>query len=262
MLLDDYLKGKTMKSHLMLCAVLLSLVSTVLAAETPPPEIIRNAKNPFDLRSNSPTALYPIEVQMYFIEYNMDDIEKLAREDKLEAEPLLAIWKKGGAKLLYAPRVLGQSGWESTVKGTTEYIYPTDVDVKVANTESSVTNSIPIVTPQNFIMREVGIIMQITPEITTGKNMFNITLAPSIVSQPTWNTHGATLMEPTNVATVVALEQPFFNVQGFASCINVSDGATVVVGGGMNNAAGDKTVFAFLRARLVDAMGKPLASRK
>ncbi len=87
-----------------------------------------------------PTDPHQVEVQMYFVEYKMDDIEKLAREDKLEADSLLALWKKGDAKLLHAPLTRGEPRSKSTVKGITEYIYPTEVDVVIANTNSSAAN--------------------------------------------------------------------------------------------------------------------------
>lgn len=306
-----------MKSRLVLCAVLLSLVTTVMAAETPKLEtrLFQLLSSPSDgFKSNQtmsstwkdsleqlgvtwvegssielvpclnqmlikntpenikkteeiiekfcPASPRQVEVQIYFIEYKMDDIEKLAREDKLEAEFLLALWKKGDAKLLHAPLACGVAEFKSTVKSVNEYLYPTEVDVIVGNTNSAAANAAAFAEPQNMVMREVGVILEVTPEVTADGSTIHLTLSPSVVSKPTWRTFGGALMDSLDAEKKGALEQPFFPVQNFATCFSVSNGATVMIAGGMGNEAGDKTVFAFVRARLVDTEGKPIVSRK
>ena len=249
-----------MKSRLILCAVVLSLGSTVMADEILNPE-----NSPIGepiLAISVPEMPHQVEVQVYFIEYKMDDIEKLARDDKLEAEPLLALWKQGDAKLLHAPRTLSQAGVKSTVKCVTEYIYPTEVDLVVGNTNSSAANAAAFAVPQNLVMREVGVILEVTPEVTPDGSMINLALSPSVVSEPTWRTFGGSLSDPIDAEKKGAIEQPFFSVRSFATCVALSNGATVMIAGGMDNEAGDKTVFAFVRARLVAAEGKPIGSPK
>jgi len=305
-----------MKSRLMLCAVLLSLVTTVMAVEAPKLEtrlfqlpsspndgfkstqtlsstlkdsleqlgvtwvegssielvpcldqmLIKNTPENIEkieeiIEKFCPASPRQVEIQMYFIEYKMDEIEKLAREDKLEAEPLLALWKQGGAKLLHAPRALCVPGFKSMVKGVTEYIYPTEVDVFVGNTNSSAGNAVAFAEPQNMVMREVGIILEVTPEVTADGSTIHLTLCPSIVSKPTWRTFGGALMGSIGSENNAALEQPFFPVKIFATCFSVSNGATVMIAGGMDNEAGAETVFAFVRARLVDTEGKAIVRK-
>ena len=74
-----------------------------------------------------------------------------------------------------APKVLARPGEEATIKVETEYIYPTDYVVQLQSSSSggsgnsggSSQSAIPaVVEPQSFQMREVGVILQVTPTLT------------------------------------------------------------------------------------------------
>ncbi|MDX9863009.1 MAG: hypothetical protein RBS99_19040 [Rhodospirillales bacterium] len=54
------------------------------------------------------------------------------------------------------------------------------------------------------------------------------------------------------------MEQPFFPVQSLSTSVTVADGATVLMGGGMNHPTEHKTVYVFLTARLLDSEGNPI----
>jgi hypothetical protein len=54
------------------------------------------------------------------------------------------------------------------------------------------------------------------------------------------------------------MEQPFFHQYTVTTQIAVKNGATIMIGGGMNSRDGKKAVYLFVSARLLDTEGKPL----
>jgi len=155
---------------------------------------------------------------------------------------------KQNTDLLSAPKVVAQAGFTATIKVVTEYIYPTEYSVEMlesASTDGSTTTySGAVVEPQNFIMREVGVILEVTPEVTPDGSMINLTLSPSVVSEPTWKNYGSTYPVSTATGTdllgnqtyqteyvQLPMEQPFFPVRSVATSVQIYNGATVVMGG-------------------------------
>jgi len=151
----------------------------------------------------------------------------------------------------------------------TEYIYPQDYDVTVQSTgttsgsngSSSGGGSIlAMVEPQNFTMREVGVILDVTPEVTSEGQMINLELKPQVVSEPTWHDYGmkVPIQQSAPAFSVTAgttdalanfikqfyqsqsdaqqyynvpMEQPFFKVRSIDTKLSIYNGATVVMGG-------------------------------
>lgn len=239
-----------MKLRQTLCPILMNLAMLARAAE------------PLE---NAPPAVGPavppmIEVQVDFIEYKMDVVEKLAQSGKLTAPALLALWREGGAKLICTPRVITKNSQEAVIKGVTEYIYPTEFKVATPSSTNEPRPAITsaVVAPSGFEMREVGVILQCVPEIESDGNRIAIMLNPQMVYPPVWKNYGTTHEAADGRKEALPMEQPFFAVHSLSTSVSVANGATVLIGGGMNNPDGDKTVFAFLTARLLDTEGKPI----
>ncbi len=155
---------------------------------------------------------------------------------------------KQNTDLLSAPKVVAQAGVKATIKVVTEYIYPTEYDVEMLESTSgnsdTTTYSGAVVEPQNFTMREVGVILEVTPEVTPDGSMINLSLTPSVVSEPTWKNYGSTYPVSTATGTdllgnqtyqteyvQLPMEQPFFPVRSLATSVQIYNGATVVMGG-------------------------------
>ncbi|MGI6391411.1 MAG: type II secretion system protein GspD [Kiritimatiellia bacterium] len=106
-----------------------------------------------------------------------------------------------------------------------------------------------MVEPQNFEMREVGVILQVVPEVSAEGQMINLLLNPQVVSEPVWKNYGTKIPRPCvsgsgsespgGVIYGVAesrvhdlpMEQPFFHVRSVQTQLSVYNGATVVMGG-------------------------------
>lgn len=163
--------------------------------------------------------------------------------------------QRSDTDLLSAPKVVTKSGQEAIMKVVTEYIYPTEFEVQISDISGSSGSSgsnvsadpIGIVEPQNFEMREVGVILQVVPEVSAEGQMINLVLNPQVVSEPVWKNYGTkipkTTYEPVSVGgvmqysvatttyTELPMEQPFFHVRSVQTQLSVYNGATVVMGG-------------------------------
>ena len=150
-----------------------------------------------------------------------------------------ALEQKGNADLLSAPKIMTRSGQEAQIKVVTEYIYPSDYTVEpgIAPTVDSdgVPSSSgvpPLVTPAEFETREVGVILNVLPEVTPDGDMINLTLSPEVVTEPEWFDYGQTFIDGiTGQVNEILIQQPFFNSRSIQTTILVYNGATVVMGG-------------------------------
>ena len=108
--------------------------------------------------------------------------------------------QRSDTDLLSAPKVVTKSGENAVIKVVTEYIYPQDYDVQLQSSSSSGGSSsgggsssaiLAVVEPQTFPMREVGVILDVTPtysEATGGT--IDLELKPSVVEEPVWKNYG------------------------------------------------------------------------
>jgi len=167
--------------------------------------------------------------------------------------------QRSDSDLLSAPKVVTKSGQEAVMKVVTEYIYPTEFQVTMSQQGSSNggVNSgssgepLAIVEPQNFEMREVGVILQVVPEVSAEGQMINLLLNPQVVSEPVWKNYGTkipkavpnTIFDPVLQLfitqseieyTELPMEQPFFPVRSVSTQLSIYNGATVVMGGLIN----------------------------
>ena len=115
--------------------------------------------------------------------------------------------QRSDTDLLSAPKVLTGPGKEATMKVVTEYIYPTEYDVQLTASGGSSSSSsggggsseiLAVVEPENFTTREVGVILQVTPELSQGGQLINLHLQPRVVSEPTWKNYGMRIPKSSN----------------------------------------------------------------
>jgi len=158
-----------------------------------------------------------------------------------EVEMILhALSSRQNTDVLSAPKVVTKNGQEATIKVVTEYIYPTEyqTDPIMESVTGGGSRQIgAVVTPGSFTMREVGVILQVVPDVTPDGQMINLTMAPQVVDEPTWKDYGSRYPVFQGTPPVLAgwiiipMEQPFFPVRSVATSIQVYNGSTVVMGG-------------------------------
>jgi len=108
--------------------------------------------------------------------------------------------QRSDTDLLSAPKVVTKSGENAVIKVVTEYIYPQDYDVQLQSSSSSSSSGsgggsssaiLAVVEPQNFTMREVGVILDVTPTYSEANGgTIDLELKPSVVEEPTWKNYG------------------------------------------------------------------------
>ena len=109
------------------------------------------------------------------------------------------------------------------------------------NNNDSSTYTGAVVEPQNFQTREVGVILQVTPRVSSDGSRISLDMTPSVVSIPTWKNYGSTypVYGDQNLITgqrqveyvQLNMEQPFFPVRSLATSVDIYNGSTVVMGG-------------------------------
>ena len=108
--------------------------------------------------------------------------------------------QRSDTDLLSAPKVLTKPGEEAIIKVVTEYIYPTDYDVQLQSSGGGSSGGsssgggsamiLAVVEPQSFTMREVGVILDVTPTLTDDGNLIDLKLNMQVVDEPTWKNYG------------------------------------------------------------------------
>jgi len=108
--------------------------------------------------------------------------------------------QRSDTDLLSAPKIVTKSGENAVIKVVTEYIYPQDYDVQLQSSSSSSGGSssggsqsaiLAVVEPQNFTMREVGVILDVTPTYSEANGgTIDLELKPQVVDEPTWKNYG------------------------------------------------------------------------
>ena len=145
--------------------------------------------------------------------------------------------------LLSAPKIVGKSGELATIKVVTEYIYPTDYDVQLQSSSSSGGGSssgasssaiLAVVEPQSFTMREVGVILEVTPTYNEANGgSIDLELKPQVVEEPTWKNYGMKIPFTGNPSSGIGVDP--------ASLFNWIPGATEKLGDAVNNLIGNKS---------------------
>ena len=156
---------------------------------------------------------------------------------------LHALSNRSNTDMLSAPKVTARTGTTATIKTVTEYVYPTEYEVKWpeesdANTVilqdgSSGSMMLPAVEPQEFSTREVGVILQVTPSVSSDGTRISLDLTPTVVSDPSWKDYGYTypIDYRSGEGFHLTMEQPFFPVRSLATSVDIYNGCTVVMGG-------------------------------
>lgn len=178
-----------------------------------------------------------------------------------------ALDQKKGVDLLSAPRVTTKSGSRATIEIIREFRYPTEfeppqIPQSFGNNNGSgggiilggagglssllgggqSNNSFPVTptTPTAFETRNIGVTLEVEPQIAADNYTIDMTLAPQVVEFEGFINYGSPIQtsstnalgQPvTNVITPNVINQPIFSTRKVTTNVSVYDGATVVLGG-------------------------------
>lgn len=155
-----------------------------------------------------------------------------------------ALARKSGTDLMSAPKVTVISGKRATITVAQELIYPEaygDMESTVSSSSaagdggaaSSSAVSITSGTPEDFVTRNVGVEMSVTPTVESDDRI-TLTLQPTVTEFEGFVEYGGPSIALTSGQSAVipsGFYQPIFSTRQIETEVTVYDGATVVMGG-------------------------------
>jgi len=157
-----------------------------------------------------------------------------------------ALSRKSGSDLMSAPKVTVLSGKRATITVAQELRYPEsygDIESTVSsggggggdNNNGGGGGGISITagTPQDFVTRNVGVEMTVTPNVENDDTI-SLILEPRVTEFEGFVEYGGpsvALQDGQTVTVPAGFYQPIFSVREITTEVTVFDGATVVMGG-------------------------------
>ena len=160
---------------------------------------------------------------------------------------LRALSRKTGSDLMSAPKVTVLSGKRASITVAQELRYPEsygDIESQVSqgsNNNNGLGNggggssiSITAGTPQDFVTRNVGVEMSVTPNVENDDTI-SLILEPRVTEFEGFVEYGGPSVALGTDGTVVTVPagfyQPIFSTREMSTEVTIFDGATVVMGG-------------------------------
>ena len=149
-----------------------------------------------------------------------------------------AMEQEGTADVLSAPRITTKSGNEAIIRVVEVHRYPQDYDVETGQ------RTAPVVKPQDWEDYDLGVVLKVTPVVDAEANTIDLDLAPEInsfkgfddyiVGYNSYETGGNNSTPPGNLignGAALYARMPFFETRTVQTQVTIADGATVVMGG-------------------------------
>ncbi len=143
---------------------------------------------------------------------------------------LHAIEERQDAKTLSAPKVTTLNNQTAVIKVVDEFVYPSRYEASVVRKDlngdgdfldevSGTKETQFINTPQDFVTRDVGIILRVTPNIGSDGKTINLILLPEVSGQVGTFTYSG------------QVSLPKFSSRNLNTSVVIEDGETVILGG-------------------------------
>jgi general secretion pathway protein D len=153
-----------------------------------------------------------------------------------------ALSRQTGSDLMSAPKVTVLSGKRATIKVAQELRYPEsygDIEAEVSagvdggGGSGGAGIAITAGTPQDFVTRNVGVEMSVTPNVENDDTI-SLILEPRVTEFEGFVEYGGpsvAIQGGTTVTVPSGFYQPIFSVREVTTEVTVFDGATIVMGG-------------------------------
>ena len=155
-----------------------------------------------------------------------------------------ALSRKAGSDLMSAPKVTVLSGKEATIKIAQQLRYPEsygDIQSEAGGGSSSSSSSsssaasisITAGTPQDFVTKDIGVEMRVTPNVESDDTI-SLRLEPKVTEFEGFVEYGGpsvAISGDLSVTVPAGFYQPIFSTREIVTEVTVFDGATVVMGG-------------------------------
>jgi general secretion pathway protein D len=226
-----------------------------------------------------------------------------------------ALNQKKGVDLMSAPKVTTKSGDKAMIRIIREFPYPADFEAAKVPPPATATAAAPSsptalpkdeitvvsglaapATPTSFKQRDIGVSLEVIPQIGADNYTVDLELSPEVVEFEGFINYGSPIVGPQksvsnlsgiSITTLTdnVMNQPIFSVRKVKTNVSIWDGQTVALGGLIREDVqkvqdkvpllGDipmagrlfrsnvdqkikRNLIVFVTARLMDAEGKPL----
>jgi len=191
-----------------------------------------------------------VTIDLQIIAFRTKDIEKLQLSRSMTKEALFDLRKTGKAKVVSMASVMTRNSVEASVKAVQEVLYPTALKWEGDPCDSNQVSRSGSLVPSDFVMREVGIILKVLPEIGEKEEIIYVTLFLERTTLERWETYSATVATEGK-HTTLQFRQPVFDVASLNTMVTMKDGDTILLGSG-TTADGDWVHVGFLTVKLQD----------
>ena len=225
-------------------------------------------------------AIFPvpcvIEFSLCYLKASHQDLSAAgfdAPDRGIDAAAVLAKLKQNkNVEIVSCQRACADSGKNCVMRNVTEYIYPQDFEVNDITVYAVPSNAdqrasscrIPTVEPQNFTMREAGLILDATAQ-TRDDGLIELDCKVQFVSDPIWKDYGMRLPFTPNGRTDASpsdvvyydleMKQPIFPVSSADTRLHIKPGTTLALETGSNTDTKDgRMAVFFLTVRKLDSV--------
>jgi len=195
-----------------------------------------------------------IEVQTVLMDTT--DIGELSKGQMITPGLIANLRKAGKATLVTAEVVTAFPGKEASLRGVTEYIYPTEFapsapEEKNPKVNVNVSVQETTVVPSSFATREVGHILTVLPSLQD-TNKVRLQFARQSVQPPQWLSYPDVNVQPGGETNAASCSQPVFRVAATTTEVIVSPGQPIVISAHPQPNAENKTFVTLLVVNIMD----------
>jgi len=177
-------------------------------------------------------------VEMQLVAFQTKDIEKLLLAGGVSKASLMALWKAGKAKLVATASAITEENQETIVKAAQEVLYPSEWAFVAAyagepGTEqpSRSPKAGAFFEPQNFTMREAGLILQVIPQgASADGSLVKMSLRPQWTALERWEPLPVVGLTADGKRQTLPLNQPVFSATSFQTHVYARIGETTLIG--------------------------------
>ncbi|HEY4299326.1 MAG TPA: hypothetical protein VGM73_00540 [Candidatus Didemnitutus sp.] len=154
---------------------------------------------------------------------------------------LRALSQRSGTELLSSPKVTVLSGSQATITVAQELRYPqaygqmqSQVGTGGISGGGSAGVTITAGTPQDFVTRDIGVELRVTPTVEADGRRISLDLNPKVTEFEGFVEYGGSsvaISSGTTVTVPSGFYQPIFAVRDISTRVTLLDGATLVMGG-------------------------------
>jgi general secretion pathway protein D len=169
----------------------------------------------------------------------------MVQVNQLNADIMLrALAQKKSTDLLVAPNVIARSGENAKIKIVRRMYYPTSFEAPELPTQQQLTSGDNVLTapptikpaqPTDFQEKEVGVTMDVRPQVGPDNYTIDLDLVPTITEFDGFVNYGTPLTAPFDGQDFVLSDNvqnvPIFTVRRVKTSVQVYDGHTLVLGG-------------------------------